>query len=318
MLLEFRLRNFRSYAAERRFSVVAGPGKELPDNTMTVEGYERHPLLRSAAIYGANASGKSNLIHAFAFLRSFVLRSADPSQEEEEIPVSPFLLDAALAAEPSEFEISFLFDGVRHQYGFIVSRDRIHEEWLIVYPKGKAQEWFHRGVKESGESEWTWSRTHLKGDKVQLGTKTTEKALFLSVAAQWNHPQLRPIQRWFRNRLKVLPRNAATMNFTRNQMLKDRQFCDWMTDVLKAADVGISRVMAREIDKPGIPPSEDMPPQVQEHLFGRPPKVEVKTSRRIPRSGARSNGTSRRNPTGRNGCSSCSARSGTCWRRDRS
>src|SRR5262249_2011862 len=160
-----------------------------------------------------------------------------------------FLLDPALAAEPSEFEISFLLGGVRHQYGLVASRERVHEEWLTAYPKGKAQEWFHRQVKDSGKSEWTWSRTHLKGDKVQLGDRTTEKALFLSVAAQWNHPQLRPIQRWFRNRLRVLPRNAATMSYTRNQLFKDAAFRNWMTDVLKAADVGISRVMAREIER---------------------------------------------------------------------
>ena len=119
MLLEFRLANFRSYAAEKRFSMVAGSGKELPTNTMTVEGFERYPLLRSAAVYGANASGKSNLIQAFAFLRSFVIRSSESQPEGDEIPVAPFLLDPALANKPSEFEISFLMDGVRHEYGFV-------------------------------------------------------------------------------------------------------------------------------------------------------------------------------------------------------
>src|SRR5271154_316500 len=97
MLLEFRLANYRSYAAEKRFSMVAGSGKELPSNTMTIKGFERYPLLRSAAIYGANASGKSNLLQAFGFFRSFVLRSSENRQEGDTIPVSPFLLDPKLA-----------------------------------------------------------------------------------------------------------------------------------------------------------------------------------------------------------------------------
>src|SRR5437868_3651433 len=106
MLVEFRLGNFRSYAAEKRFSMVAGVGTELLSNTMKAEGLARYPLLRSAAIYGANASGKSNLIQAFHFFKDFVLRSAETRREGEEIPVLPFLLDPALAKKPSEFELT--------------------------------------------------------------------------------------------------------------------------------------------------------------------------------------------------------------------
>jgi uncharacterized protein len=289
MLLDFRLANFRSYAAEKRFSMVAGSGKELPTNTMTVEGFERYPLLRSAAVYGANASGKSNLIQAFAFLRSFVIRSSESQPEGDGIRVSPFLLDPALASKPSEFEITFLMDGVRHEYGLIASRKRVHEEWLTVYPKGKPQEWFHRDVKASGESNWVWSRSHLKGDKTQLGGRTRENALFLSVAAQWNHQQLKPVYRWFRNRLNVLSRNVEAMGYTRNQLLKDAVFGDWMTSILKSADVGISRVRAKEVEvqKDEIRFSSDMPPEVREYFaekFLKNLKVEVKTSRRIPSS----------------------------------
>ncbi len=176
MLLEFRVGNFRSYAAEKRFSMVAGSGKELLSNTMTIEGFDRSSLLRSAAIYGANASGKSNLIHAFAFFRHFVLSSSENRQDGDKIPVHPFLLDPKLASSPSQFEMTFLRDGVRHQYGFVVSRERVHEEWLTVYPKGKPQEWFQRTLDSTGKSTWSWSRTHLRGDKSQLANRTRDNA----------------------------------------------------------------------------------------------------------------------------------------------
>ena len=287
MLLEFRIGNFRSYAAEMRFSMVAGSGKELPSNTMTVEGFDRYSLLRSAAIYGANASGKSNLIHAFAFFRQFVLESAESRQEGDMIPVYPFLLDPKLAGSPSQFEMTFLWDGVRHQYGFVVSRERVHEEWLTVYPKGKPQEWFHRTLDSAGKSTWSWSRTHLRGDKSQLAERTRDNALFLSVAAQWNHVQITPIYRWFRNGLRVLPKDVGAMTYTQGQLLNNPGFREWLTGILKAADTGISRVLAREskIHKDHLRFPGEIPDHVRKYLtesFLNELKVEVRTTRQLP------------------------------------
>ena len=287
MLVVFRLQNFRSYAAEKRLSMVAGTGTELLSNAMRAEGLASHTLLRSAAIYGANASGKSNLIQAFNFSKNFVLRSPETRREGAEIPVLPFLLDLKLAKTPSEFEITFLLDGVRHQYGFIVSPERVSEEWLTVYPKGKAQEWFRRVVDSSGHSEWSFSRTHMRGDKIQLAERTRENALFLSVAAQWNHPQIKTIYAWFRNQIRVLPRQINAMGYTRKQLLKDDQFCDWTAGILRAADIGISGLSAkeREIRKEDLRFPSDMSADLGDYLtqeFLEDLKVEVHTKHRVP------------------------------------
>jgi AAA15 family ATPase/GTPase len=287
MLVEFRLRNVLSYAAEKRFSMVAGSGKELPTNTVTVAGFERYPLLRTAAIYGGNASGKSNLIQAFGFLRSFILRSSESRQEEDQIPVAPFLLDPKMAKEPSEFEITFLLGGVRHQYGFIVSQERVYEEWLTVYPKGKPQEWFHRTRDAAAKPSWSWSRTHLRGDKQQLAERTRDNALFLSVAAQWNHPQIQPVYRWFRTHLKVLPRGIHAMSYTRNQLLNNSVFRQWLTGVLRAADIGIGRVIAKEtrMSKEDLHLPSEFPGEMREYPTEKSlkePKVELRVTRRLP------------------------------------
>lgn len=291
MLVEFRLQNFRSYAAEKRLSMVAGSGTELPGNTMRAEGLASHTLLRSAAIYGANASGKSNLVQAFNFFKNFVLRSAEPQGEEGQIPVLPFLLDPRLGKRPAEFEITFMLDRVRHQYGFIVSPERIFEEWLTVYPKGKPQERFRRVVDDSGRSEWSFSRTHMRGDKMQLAERTRENALFLSVAAQWNHPQIKVVYAWFRNQIRVLPRRTNVMGYTQKQMLKDTQFCDWTAGILRAADIDISGVTAkeREIRKEDLRFPGEMSADLRDFLtqeFLKDVKVEVRTKRRIPGLGA--------------------------------
>jgi AAA15 family ATPase/GTPase len=287
MLVEFRLRNFRSYAAEKKISMVAATGKELAGNTITIEGFERHPLLRSAAIYGANASGKSNLVQAFDFFQNFVLQSSETHREGHEIPVLPFLLDPKLAKKSSELEITFLLDGVRHQYGFIVSPERVSEEWLTVYPKGKPQEWFRRIVGASGRSEWSFSRTHMRGDKIQLADRTRENALFLTVAAQWNHPQIKTIYAWFENRIRVLPRQIDTMTDTRRQLVKDAHFCDWAAGILRAADTGISGVYAstREINKDDFRFPNDMsadPTNSVTREFLKIFKLDVRIRRRLP------------------------------------
>lgn len=252
MLIEFRIGNYRSYAEEQRFSMVARLTKDLTSNVLATEGVERFSLLRGAAIYGANASGKSNLIKALAFFRRFVLRSPEMRDEEsetrqkrKEISVQSFLLDSEFSDQPSEFEITFLLDGVRHQYGFAVSPKRVYEEWLFAYPKGRSQRWFHRIVDEGGESKLEWGRPHIQRDE-QLVKRTREDALFLSVAAQWNHPQLRPIYQWFRSLLKVARHNLNAIPFTRRLLIENPHFLDWAGDSLKRADTGINRVFVKE------------------------------------------------------------------------
>jgi AAA15 family ATPase/GTPase len=254
---------------------------------MTAQGFERYPLLRSASIYGANASGKSNLIQAFVFFRYFVLRSAENRQEGDKIPVYPFMLDPEPAKKPSEFEMTFILNGVRHEYGFVVSQDRVHEEWLTVYPKGKPQEWFQRTTDTTGKSHWSWNRTHLKGDKSQLAERTRDNALFLSVAAQWNHPQIKPIYGWFRNQLKVLRKEVHAMSYTRSQLLQNSTFREWLTGVLKAADTGISRVLAKEskVRKDHLRFPSEIPDDVRDYLtesFLNELKVEIHTTHRLP------------------------------------
>ena len=291
MLVEFRLRNFRSYAAEKRLSLVAGTGTELPDNRMTIQGFASFPLLRSAAIYGANASGKSNLIQAFNFFQYLVLQSSETRLEGHGIPVQPFMLDLKLAKKPSEFEITFLLDGVRHQYGFIVSPERVFEEWLTVYPKGKPQEWFHRVVGASGKSEWSFSRTHMRGDKIQLADRTRANALFLSVAAQWNHPQIKTIYAWFQHQIRVLPRQISTMADTRKQLFTDAKFCHWTAEILRAADIGISGLAAkrREVNLKDLGLPSEISADMRDYLTRELLKeltVDVRIRRRVPDSGA--------------------------------
>jgi len=97
----------------------------------------------SSVIYGPNASGKSNLIRALHFMKNFILTSAQ-GQEGHAIVASPFSFSRASLSQPSEFEVIFIAEGVRYQYGFSVSLERVEHEWQLAYPQGRVQRWFER------------------------------------------------------------------------------------------------------------------------------------------------------------------------------
>ena len=109
--------------------------------------------MRSAVIYGPNASGKSNMVLAMQFMQKFVFSSAKESQEGEHIDLQPFLFNKFGQSMPSEFEVHFVQDGVRYQYGFSATKERVFDEWLMAYPEGKAQRWFERTYGQSSHDD---------------------------------------------------------------------------------------------------------------------------------------------------------------------
>jgi uncharacterized protein len=143
MLLEFRVRNYRSFKAETVFSMVASKDDSLPRNVTDTGVSAVGRVNRSAVLYGANASGKTNLIRAMQLMRGVVVDSA-ALQPNQEFNVQHYLLDLISPTEPTMFEVTILLDGTRYQYGFEFTKSRIIEEWLLVYQTAKPQIWFER------------------------------------------------------------------------------------------------------------------------------------------------------------------------------
>lgn len=141
-------------------------------------------LLRSAAIYGANASGKSNLIKALQYMRGVVIESATMIQPGQTYAVQPFRLDKASADEPTSFETTLILDGVRHQYGFSMTAERIVAEHLLVYKAFKPQRRFERKFDAKIGKDTYEFGAGLKGAKIVWENATRPNALFLSMAVQ--------------------------------------------------------------------------------------------------------------------------------------
>lgn len=213
MLIEFTFENFRAARDEQRFSMVAGSGKEhrathvfrSPDVPKNIQAPE---LLRSTALYGPNASGKTNFVQALHVFRKIVTESASWAPGRE-IPVTPFLFSDESASRPTTFEAIFIFEGTRFQYGFSASSKRVQEEWLFAFPVGKAQRWFAREFNSnSGEYE-VYFGPNLLGEKDTWRKATRSNALLLSTAVQLNSEQLLPVYQWFEDKLRIVRRGGT-------------------------------------------------------------------------------------------------------------
>ncbi|MDA8119738.1 MAG: ATP-binding protein [Gammaproteobacteria bacterium] len=248
MLVQFRVKNYRSILVEQTLEMSASAGyKELVDlNTFETgvgEGLPR--LLRSAVIYGPNASGKSNLVKAFAFMRDRVINSAKESQANEEIDVDPFRLTPASRSGASEFEVVFIEDEVRYQYGFRCDRSKVLEEWLYAFPLGRSQKWFHRVFnKRGGEDEFYFGPNFLGGRKRQdWREQTRANSLFLSTALQLNNEQLRPVLKWFQSRLVIIQGSnySGVLGYTMS-LCKDETQKNRVLEFINSADISISDI----------------------------------------------------------------------------
>lgn len=243
MLVEFRAKNFRSLRDEQVLSLVASSDKSQLDTHALGTGLKAAPhVLKSAVVYGANASGKSNLIKALQYMRGVVLESASlqPGQTFERL--QPFRLDSTSAGEATAFEVTFLLEGVRYQYGFSMTQQRIVSESLLVYKAFKPQRWFDRRYDaETGKDVYEFG-TGLKGAKNLWEGATRPNALFLSMAVQLNSESLRPVFDWFANRLVIFNEQAQLSPQFSVQMLKQESQRRVICDFLRAADISIADI----------------------------------------------------------------------------
>lgn len=236
MLLRFRFSNFRSFLEEQELSLVAASGLKESDQTLVVHPpNSKEGVLPVAAIYGANASGKTNVIRALRFAAGVVSDSYRQWKPGGPIGIEPFLAGTPGRAPESRFETDFLIDGIRHSYGFRLDATMILEEWLFVYPKPKKQAWFHRqaGIPISFSARMPGANRVIEGI-------TRRNSLFLSAAAQNNHEALTPVFKWL-SELRffadfLLSRGSS--HFTAGLCAEPR-FAEAMARLLRGADIGI-------------------------------------------------------------------------------
>lgn len=272
MLIEFKFSNFMSIKEEQTFSLVASKNKELMDShTFDVPLGEQSSikLLRSAAIYGPNAAGKTNLIRALKVMETIVRTSALEKSRGDTLPVVPFKLHRESRQAPSTFEVVFLVNGIRYQYGFSATVERIIEEWLFVFPRNRIQCWFER-TWNANEQKHDWAfGTFLTGEKALWKKSTRDNALFLSTAVQLNSQQLQPVYDWFNNTLHY----SDNSDILGSEPIFSASFCAEGGDkrkilkFLNEADLGIDdlRVTKESFNQKNLP--QDMSDNVKQVII---------------------------------------------------
>ncbi|EAI3075121.1 ATP-binding protein [Campylobacter coli] len=244
MLIEFRVENFLSIQDEQVLSMVASS-----DNTFLnshISNYGKLKLLKSSVLYGANASGKSNIIKALAIMKKIVISSAN-GQRGDKLPIIPFLLGNE-DNKSTKFEIIFIQNDTKYQYGFILNSEKILEEWLLVFGESnRAQKWFERIYNEK-EEKYNYSfGAKFLGSKQLWENSTRDNALFLSVAIQLNNEQLKPVFDFFLKYIRVTCTDSWNdgQEVTIDILRQDKQK---IISYLKRADLDIEDIVVEETE----------------------------------------------------------------------
>ncbi len=258
MLIEFSVSNYRSFRDKQTLSMAATPRLSKKRNLFAppVNGERLPDLLKVAAIYGPNASGKSSLIRAMGIIGQ--LLTALPSSNDEPLPVSPFRFDPQLQNEPRCFEYNFIQRGLRYRFVLRLTAQRITEEQLVSYPKGKEVLLYQRRFAEEGE-QYVFGANLEGGKEVHNAWRrlTSPKTLFISQAIANSSEELTQLRgpfSWFQTGLLVIEQNnfmglsAAAIRFLK--IASDHT--GNLRDFLKEVDIPVSAIHLNTEDAESI------------------------------------------------------------------
>lgn len=244
MLIRFVVENFRSFRDETFLNL-------LPSRRIKRTGTKTRSPLPAAAIYGANASGKSNLVNAIGVARSLIVEGTRINQN---LPHQPFKLKRASVNGSSMFEFTFLLNETVFTYGFKYNRREITEEWLFAKPNGRQEVLVFERISMDGRPILEFGR-YLRGS---VGSKLDQRLqfmaldlrsnqLFLTESVNRNLEPLRPVFDWFSEKLTVI---FADSRFGSLEILAkdDKEFAQFMATRLKGFGTGIADIRTEELD----------------------------------------------------------------------
>lgn len=242
MLIEFQVANYRSFFEEDGISLVAAPLAGRTEGVRETRFSLAPKLLPVAAIFGANASGKSNLLRAISFLQGAIEKSFTDATSEGRVPRTHFGLTKKGQEDPTLLEISFIADDNLFQYGFSCNDDEFLTEWLYAYPKNKKQVWFERNGQVFSFGP------HLKGRNQVISDITRPDTLFLSAAMKTNHSQLKVVSDYIAS-IDVNLKYAIS-GFEVSRALKNAELDPRVLLLLKMMDTGIIDYQRVDVDVP--------------------------------------------------------------------
>lgn len=248
MLIRFTVENFRSFDGETVFSLL--PGRMSKHEQHIISG-QKHGInvIKAALIYGANASGKSNLVRAMDFARDLIIYG---TRIKQPIAVEPFRLKKSQLTKPSRFEFEFAVGKQAYAYGFVVDQRQIHEEWLHEINIKDEKLFFERTTSTEGQTKVKFGSAIKKNkDDLQffgfVARGTRPNQLLLTELTEKNVALVEPIYEWFRDKLTIIFPDSYVRNIQLG-VHQDQHFSQALAAFLGAMNTGIEEVCTKPVD----------------------------------------------------------------------
>jgi len=269
MLVRLCLENFKSFKSEECIELLAAPSDKSHEYHVIVD--EKHPkrsLLRACAIYGANGSGKSNIVKALILLKDLVIDGTRPSQK---LTMHPFKLDNESIKKPTKIEICFKHEGVFYTYGFEATQDYIVGEWLTAVSNVKEFTYFERMADKNGKPKVAiHPKLARKGSKkyeflnfIAQGTRANQ--LFLNATYERDVEDLKSPLHWIKHDLVIIKPESIYGGLL-SESHNDTPFSEYINKFLSASDTGVSNIVTESIKYNPNNPIIDIPSNIWEDI----------------------------------------------------
>ena len=256
MLLKFNFKNFKSFKNEVSLDLTATKITEFADRNFSVGNVKVLPV---ASIFGANASGKSNVMEAFRFMVDYVIMSLNfaggqinPTLQNKVIKPIPFLFDSKSKDEGSKFEVYFVMNNDKtekiYQYGFVINNSIIEEEWLYYKAKTSREDFKNIFYRSKNENDFSG----LEKDKIKnIEVSIQKETLILTLGAKLNEKILSEIYKWFTQIMNINFANAAENIFISQmsgllQYMLDKNIQEKVANYISTFDESIVGMDAKE------------------------------------------------------------------------
>lgn len=254
MLIEFAIQNFKSFKQLQVFSLEASNEEDVNDNkTRVVKIDGGYRVVKTKAIYGANASGKSNLIMGLVAMWKILDNNLKYDSVFQDF-ISPYRLDNELRNQPSYFQVIFVYEGNKYRYGFEVDQKKVHREWLYLKREKEVMLFEREGIKFLELNETSFK----EGKIIEQGVKMfTEKTLVVSVLDQLSSPISSIVKECLNNKIIISPNLPGQNKFVNNWFIQtmrhfeeDIEFKKWTIRLLHEIDGSIKDSKIQEVVLP--------------------------------------------------------------------
>lgn len=267
MLHQFTLGNYRSFYKKRTIDLMAEGISESPADNIAIDG--KHKVLKTLAVYGANSSGKSNLVKAISEMRLLVLKS-NKLNDNENLRHFPFLFQVDADKEPTFFEVVFSSPATVYRYGFEYNHERIVNEWLFEKKSRSEKMLFIRT-----DDGIDWDENAFQEGNMPDSVNLNDNRLFLSLCNQLGGPVSKSIMSWFQNDLLVMSglTNQYYRTYTQRLFKEKDPKSDKALALFKDLQLGFNQLRVHE--EPNVVFDGEIPSELVELFKGNEKRTVV-------------------------------------------